>query len=82
MQAASSWYENRLAGLGERFAVELNRAMGDLETDADRFPIYYLNFRRALLRRFPYKIFYQIEGDRVIVFRVLHASRDHRATAL
>jgi plasmid stabilization system protein ParE len=31
-----------------------------------------------MTRRFPYKIFYRVEGDRVIVFRILHAKRDHR----
>jgi plasmid stabilization system protein ParE len=32
--------------------------------------------RRALLRRFPYAVYFAIEGDIVIVVAVLHASRD------
>ena len=43
----------------------------------ERFPIYYNGFRRALMDRFPYKVFFRIDGDDVIVFRILHASRDH-----
>jgi hypothetical protein len=35
---------------------------------ATRTPIYYNGFRRLMTRRFPYKIFYHVEGDRVIVF--------------
>jgi toxin ParE1/3/4 len=49
-----------------------------LEEQPERRPIYYNGFRRLITRRFPYKIFYRIEGDRVIVFRILHAKRDHR----
>jgi plasmid stabilization system protein ParE len=30
-----------------------------------------------LTRRFPYKLFYRLEGKRIIVFRILHAHRDH-----
>jgi toxin ParE1/3/4 len=48
-----------------------------LERDPERERLYYLNFRRVRLRRFPYKIFYQILGGRIVVFRVLHAKQDH-----
>jgi plasmid stabilization system protein ParE len=40
--------------------------------------VYYRGFRRLPTRRFPYKLFYLIEGKDVIVVRVLHAKRDHR----
>jgi plasmid stabilization system protein ParE len=29
------------------------------------------------MKRFPYRIFYQIKGDNVIVMRVLHHARDY-----
>ena len=48
-----------------------------LEEQPDRRPPYYRGFRRVVTRRFPYKLFYRLESDRVIVFRVLHAKRDH-----
>ena len=32
--------------------------------------------RRALLRRFPYAVYFAVEGDLVIVLAVLHGSRD------
>jgi plasmid stabilization system protein ParE len=35
------------------------------------------SFSASQTRRFPYKPFYRIEGDAVIVFRILHAARDH-----
>jgi len=41
------------------------------------YTVYYRGFRRLFVRRFPYKLFYRLEGDRVIVSRILHARRDH-----
>jgi len=75
---ARNWYDQQQANLGSRFLHEVSRAIKVLETDATRFPIYYKGFRRILLPRFPYKLFYLIEGNRAIIFRVLHAKRNHR----
>jgi toxin ParE1/3/4 len=55
---ACQWYEKEQAGLSDRLIGEVNRAIRILEQDADRFPLYYRQFRRILLTRFPYKIFY------------------------
>lgn len=51
--------------------------MRALELNPEREHLYHGNFRRVLFRRFPYKIFYQVIGERVVVFRVLHAKQDH-----
>jgi len=77
LQAVKQWYEERRAGLGFEFIVTVRAAIRRLRENPKRYPLYYRGFRRVLLRRFPYKIFYRIEGDRVIVFRVLRASQDH-----
>jgi hypothetical protein len=53
------------------------RASPRLEEAPEQFPIFYRGFRRAITERFPYNIFFRIEGDAVIVFRILHAARDH-----
>jgi plasmid stabilization system protein ParE len=78
LSEARSWYESRRAGLGDELLDEVRRAVGLLTDDPERRPFYYRDFRRLLTRRFPYKLFYQVEGDRVIVFRILHAKRKHQ----
>lgn len=78
LQAAWSWYESHRAGLGDELLIEIRAAIHLLETDPERRPFYYRDFRRLLTRRFPYKLFYRVEGGRVIVFRILHAKREHR----
>ena len=74
---ARDWYEAQVLGLGRDFLSETAKVMELLATDPERPPVYYRGFRRVLLRRFPYKVFYRVEGERVIVFRVLHGRRDH-----
>ena len=78
LREARQWYEEQRAGLGDEFLDEVREAIISLEDQPARRPPYYRDFRRMLTRRFPYKLFYRIEDDRVIVFRVLHAKRDHR----
>ena len=43
-----------------------------------QFPVVFKNAHRALLRRFPYMLFFTIEVDVVLVFACFHASRDPR----
>jgi len=77
IEEARNWYEKRQPNLGSSFLDEVSRAVRALEMDADRFPVYYRDFRRILLPRFPYKLFYLLDNERVVVFRVLHAKREH-----
>lgn len=77
LSAAKRWYDERRPGLGAELLAVVDRAMNELEERAEKHPLYYREFRRVLLRRFPYKVFYRVENERVIVFRILHAKRDH-----
>ena len=74
---ARAWYEQQRAGLGNEFLAEIARAIQTLGEQPERHPLYYRGFRRILLRRFPYKLFYRLEPERVVVFRFLHVKRDH-----
>ena len=77
LRNAHQWYEKQRAGLGDEFLLSAGRAFARLEDSPDRVPLYYRQFRRVMFDRFPYKVFFQIEGDAVIVFRIIHVSRDH-----
>lgn len=78
LQEAKRWYEERREGLGLEIVLAVRRAILLLRDSPERHPVYYRDFRRVLLRRFPYKVFYRIEAGRIIVFRVLHNKQDHR----
>ncbi len=77
LEKASKWYETREPGLGFRLLSAADEAISILKEDADRHHPYYRDLRRIALATFPYKYFYRIDGDRVIIFRFLHEKRDH-----
>ena len=78
LREARAWYESQRVGLGDELLIEIRAAIHRLETNPERRPFYYRDFRRLLTRRFPYKLFNRVEGDRVVVFRILHAKRKHQ----
>jgi plasmid stabilization system protein ParE len=63
--------------LGDEFLAPHAEAWLRLEADPKRYPVYYRGFRRISTHRFPYKIFYRIEGQDIIVFPILHGAQDH-----
>jgi toxin ParE1/3/4 len=77
LREARNWYENQRAGLGAEFVDEIEATIQVLIHNPRLHPVYYRGFRRVLARRFPYKLFYRMEDDQIIVFRVLHVRRDH-----
>lgn len=74
--AAFDWYENEQEGLGREFLAEL----GETYDRVSHSPLAYQDLRggilRALVRRFPYAVYFAIEDDLVVVLAVLHVSRD------
>ena len=75
---AHAWYQEQRVGLGDEFLAFVADTLVRIEEHAEEFPIYNREFRRALVERFPYKVFFRIHRDTVIVFRVLHVASDHR----
>jgi plasmid stabilization system protein ParE len=77
LEKARDWYEEKCPGLGDRFVDAVATAMNDLEADPLLFREDYRGFRRTLTPTFPYKIFFRVENERIVVFRILHARQDH-----
>ena len=75
---ARAWYEEQRPGLRDEFLASVADAFSRLEERPEQLPVYYRGFRRLLVHRFPYKVFFRIDGGMVIVFRVLHSASDHR----
>ena len=60
----------------DAFLAAIDHAFERISDQARQFPVLYLDVRRALLRRFPFSVFFIIEGDRVVVLAVHHQHRD------
>jgi plasmid stabilization system protein ParE len=73
---AQDWYEGEAAGLGRRFRQAIDGLIERMIENPRQFPIVLKNVRRALLRRFPYSLFFVAEDEALIVIACFHASRD------
>jgi len=73
---AFSWYEEQRVGLGEEFLTCVDASLQGIKRMPEMHGIAYRKFRRALVRRFPYAVFYEIEDERVVVYSVFHTARE------
>ena len=73
--AAYQWYESERAGLGAQFLNQLSVTYDRIAEDPLRYQDLESGIRRALLRRFPYAVYFAVESDLVVVLAVLHVSR-------
>jgi toxin ParE1/3/4 len=73
---AFHWYQAKQHGLGHEFRFSVNESLSKLAAYPGIYPRVHLHVRRALIRRFPFGIFYFIEETSVIVLAVAHARRD------
>lgn len=75
--AAALWYEQQAQGLGGRFLDSVQDAL----RRATILPRAHLllrrrpEVRRVLTTGFPYRVFFIVEPERLIVLRVLHGAR-------
>lgn len=77
--ATYQWYENEQAGLGLEFLDELRATYGRIAAGPFKYQDLRSGIRCALLRRFPYAVYFAVEADVVVVLTVLHVSRDPAA---
>jgi plasmid stabilization system protein ParE len=77
---AAIWYQNQKAGLGEEFIAEVQAAMERAVANPRQYPRFRRKpeVRRILTKRFPYRVFFVLRVDAVVVFRVLHGARHDR----
>lgn len=73
---AYSWYEDRRAGLGEEFLSCVDACIQVICRMPEMYAIIHENYRRGLVRRFPYAVFYDYANDAVTVYGIFHTGRD------
>lgn len=73
---AYAWYEGQRFGLGEEFLSCVDGCIEAFRRTPEMHAEFYEGYRRALVRRFPYAVFYESAEDTVTVYCVFHTSRD------
>ncbi len=75
MLETRAWYAARQASLGQRFSEELGATAARIVERPIAFPRVRGEIRRAVLRRFPYAVYFRIDGTIIVVLAV-HGRQD------
>ena len=76
LDEAYSFYESRRVGLGEAFLDSVDACIQAVCRTPKVGRLVYENYRRVLVRRFPYAVFYEFENEIVTVYCVMDTGRD------
>ncbi len=75
---AFAWYEGRTVGLGSEYTRAVRAVFALIRRNPELFARVRGDIRRALVRRFPYAVYYLDEPEQVSVIAVVHTSRHPR----
>jgi toxin ParE1/3/4 len=78
LHQATLWYEARNRGLGVEFMGVVEAALERVAENPEAFAQWRMDprYRRHVIRRFPYSIFYEIRPDHIEIVAVAHAKRE------
>ncbi len=76
VDGAYAWYESRRSGLGEEFMSCVDACLQAIRRNPEMYACAHESYRRALVRRFPYSVFYECADDIVIVYCIFHNAQN------
>lgn len=76
IEGAFDWYQSEHVGLGLEFLDEMRAAYSRIEDGPLKYQVLKWDMRRALMRRFPYAIYFIVENELVTIIAVMQAARD------
>lgn len=71
------WYEDERVGLGTEFLAAVDAALSSIGESPERFPMWaeHPQFRRHILKHFPYAVFFRVLDDGPQIAAIAHSSR-------
>ncbi len=81
VQTAFDWYNKQRKGLGYEFLDCVEASLNNIEKFPEMYEECHSNFRRCIVRKFPYEIFYTIEESEIGILTSL-PGRDFQLKAV
>ncbi len=76
VQQAFDWYEEQSKGLGLEFLRAIEACLSGVTRNSLAYTVVKVpNVRRAVVRRFPYALFYLVDDDAIVVIAVFNVKR-------
>ncbi len=79
LNEAHSWYESQKSSLGDEFLDCVDETVNLICQMPESYAVTYRDVGRAIVRRFPYAVYYRIVSSRVIVTAIFHSRRDPKS---
>ena len=76
MAAAANWYNQQNPGLGTEYLRAVDVCIASISRNPDMHATVYRTVKRALLRRFPYGIFYVMTNESIVIIACLHGKQN------
>lgn len=76
IESIKEWYDAQTYKSGDDFVLTIEDVLAKIAWNPDIYPIVLFNqYRRVLIRRFPYWVYYRIESNNIRISSVFHTSR-------
>lgn len=76
IEDAYQYYEKSNPGLGSEFIRAVDACLSKVGRTPLAYPTVHKQIRRALIRRFPYGVFYIVEDNTIVAIACFHAKRN------
>jgi plasmid stabilization system protein ParE len=76
LEEAYRWYEGRSPGLGQEFTRSVDACLHNIRRNPELHEVVFKQYRQAMVRRFPYAVFYKLADRVVTVYSVFHCSQN------
>lgn len=73
---ARQWYAHQHQDLDLEFMQCVDDALSRVVLNPLQYPIVFKTLRRAVVRRFPFAVFYELGADEIHIVAVFHSRRD------
>jgi len=79
IEDSATWYDTQNDRLGDQFILEFETLLGRIVQNPEQYQIVESDVRKAMLKRFPYAIYYVVSDDELTILGCLHAHLHPRA---
>jgi toxin ParE1/3/4 len=76
IEDALIWYRDKAPNMDKEFLNCLGYGFSLIQKNPSMFPIVHKEYRRTLIRRFPFQIIFTIKDFTIVILAVFHAKRN------
>ena len=76
IKKACDWYDEQRHDLGDVFLERVDECLASIRRNPKAFQLVAKDARRAVVKQFPYMVFFKIEDNVIYVYAVFHAAQD------